>query len=349
MKEVEMNVFNSWLGNGEKDPRFFIFFILGLMVFVGIVAVGVFFIAVQGAEEIMVPNVRGKELTKALLELQVKELYPRIQLRYSQSAEDKGTILEQDPPAGSIVKAGRRIRLVVSEGVLINTLENYVGRDVEEVRIELQTLFASAPQPLLILKEPFLYEYSPEPPGTILEQSPLPGTGISEPMELVLVVSRGNEEVLITVPSLVGLSVTDALKQISGAGINFIFSIRQARGTDRPGTVAAQDPAGQALVTVNTPVMVQVVPPEPVEGMVFGLFRYALEQNPYPLDVRLEAKLPVGETRPLLTAKYPGGEFTVPYELPVGSVLVLSMLDREIYREEINGDPSLDILYLDQL
>ncbi|MFP3089917.1 PASTA domain-containing protein [Treponema sp. TIM-1] len=343
-----MNLLNSWFGNGENNSRIFSLLTLGLVVFVGVVAVGVFFIAVQGAEEIMVPDVRGKELVDALLELQVKELYPRIQLRYSQSADDKGTILEQDPLGGSIVKAGRRIRLVVSEGVLLNTLEDYVGRDVEEVRIELRTLFAAAPQPLLSLKEPFLYEYSSEPPGTILQQAPLAGTGISEPLELELVVSRGKEEILITVPSLVGLSIADALKQVSGAGINFTFDLGQAGETDRPGTVVAQDPAGKALVTVNTPVLIRVAPPEPTEGRVFGLFRYTLEQNPYPLAVRLEAILPSGETTTLITANYLGGEFTLPYELPPGSVLVLFMLDREIYREEISA-PSPDILYLEQL
>ncbi|MDR2631246.1 MAG: PASTA domain-containing protein [Spirochaetaceae bacterium] len=343
-----MKLFNSWIGNGDNNSRIFSFLTLGLVVFVGILAVGVFFIAVQGTEEIMVPDVRGKELTKALLELQVKELYPRIQLRYSQSPDDKGTILEQDPLPGSIVKAGRRIRLVVSEGVLLNTLEDYVGRDVEEVRMELRTLFAAAAQPLLSLKEPFLYEYSSEPAGTILQQAPLAGTGISEPMELELVVSRGKEETLITVPSLVGLSIADAIKQISGTGINFTFSIRQDGGMERPGTVAAQEPAGNALVTVNTPVLIHVVPPEPAEGRVFGLFRYVLERNPYPLAVRLEALLPSGETVSLISANYPGGEFTVPYELPPGSVLVLFMLDREIYREEVSGPPP-DILYLDQL
>jgi beta-lactam-binding protein with PASTA domain len=343
-----MNLLNSWFGNGENNSRIFSFLALGLVVFVGVVAVGVFFIAVQGAEEIMVPDVRGKELTDALLELQVKELYPRIQLRYSQSAEDKGMILEQDPLAGSIVKAGRRIKLVVSEGVLLNTLEDYVGRDVEEVRLELQALFAADFQPLLTLKEPFLYEYSSEPPGTILQQAPPAGTGISEPVALELVVSRGKEEILITVPSLVGLSIADALKKISGAGINFTFALRPAGETDRPGTVAAQDPAAQALVTVNTPVLIQVAPPEPAEGMVFGLFRYTLEQNPYPLAVRLEAIFPSGETTTLITANYPGGEFTIPYELPPGSALVLFMLDREIYREEISL-PSPDVLYLDQL
>jgi beta-lactam-binding protein with PASTA domain len=206
---------------------------------------------------------------------------------------------------------------------------------VEEVRLELRTLFASAARPLLSLKEPFLYEYSPEPPGTILQQSPQAGTGISQPMGLEVVVSRGKEEVLISVPGLVGLPIADALKQISGTGINFIFSIRDGWGTDRPGSVVAQDPAGQALVTVNTPVLIQVAPPESGGNLLFGLFRYNLPQNPYPLPVRLQAILPSGETVPLLTVNYPGGQFTVPYELPPGSVLVLTVLDREIHREEI--------------
>jgi beta-lactam-binding protein with PASTA domain len=326
-----------WLGNGEKKIQVFVFQILALIFFVGILAVGVFFIAVQGAEEIMVPDVQGKELTQALLELQVKELYPRIQLRYSQSPEDKGTVLEQDPQAGSIVKAGRRIRLVVSEGILLNTLEDYVGRNVEDVRMELRTLLTAASQPLLSLKEPFLYEYSSEPPGTILQQSPLAGTGISEPLQLEVVVSRGREEVLMRVPGLVGLSIADALKQISGTGINFVFSTRQAQGLNEPGTVVAQDPAAQALVTVDTPVLIQIVPPDPVRGLVFGLFRYSLERNPYPLEVRLNVLLPSGEIQLLVTTNFSGGEFTVPYELPPGSVLVLSMLGRELYREEVLG------------
>jgi len=96
--------------------RFFIFTVFGLVIFVGIIAVSVFFYAVHGEEQTMVPDVTGKELTEALLELQVKELYPRLQLRYSQTSRDKGFILEQEPKPGTIVKAGRRIRLIVSRG-----------------------------------------------------------------------------------------------------------------------------------------------------------------------------------------------------------------------------------------
>ncbi|MDR3161129.1 MAG: PASTA domain-containing protein [Spirochaetaceae bacterium] len=335
-------------GNGnDGQSRFFVILMIALIVFVGITAVAVFFISVQGAEEIMVPDVRGKDLTEALLELQVKELYPRLQLRYSQSANDKGQILEQDPAAGSIVKAGRRIRLVVSQGVVLNTLEDYLGRNAEEVRLELKTLFAASSQPLLTLKEPFLYEYSSEPPMTILQQKPLPGTAISGPTTLELVVSRGPEETLHMVPALAGLTMSEALDQIGRSGINFTFFLRPAEG-EKPGTVISQEPAAQAVVTVDTLVSIGIVPPAPREGEVFGLFRYTLEENPYPLQVRLEARLPAGDTRTLLSVAYPGGELTVPYQLPVGSTLILFLLDREIYQEEVLRPPP-DRLYPEQL
>ncbi len=133
--------------------RLFVTAAAALIAFVVLIAVTVFFIALRGAEQTMVPDVVGKELTAALLELQVKELYPRIQLRYSQSIADKGNILEQDPRPGAIVKAGRRIRLVVSRGVVVDKVENYLGQNLDDVKIHLQTLFSTSARPLLSLKE----------------------------------------------------------------------------------------------------------------------------------------------------------------------------------------------------
>jgi beta-lactam-binding protein with PASTA domain len=332
--------------------RFFISLTLGLLVFVGIIALTVFFIAVRGAEQTMVPDVRGRDLTEALLELQVKELYPRIQLRYSQSAYDKGVILEQTPLGGTIVKAGRRIRLVVSQGVVINTVENYTGRNIDEVRIDLQALFAStgniSTQPLLTLKEPFMYQYSAEPAGIILQQSPEPGTHISGPLVLEFVVSRGLENAMTRVPALAGLSVPDALEEIRGAGVGFTFSIRPVRNNEIAETVVSQEPAAQSSVAVNTAVSVVVGAPLVVdEGEVFGLFSHTLPENPYPLPMSLEALLPSGDRRLLAAVNHPGGEFTFPYRLPEGASLILSMLNREIYREEVRRP--LDSLSLDQL
>ncbi|MDR0450253.1 MAG: PASTA domain-containing protein [Treponema sp.] len=334
--------------------KLFVSMACGLIVFVGLIAASVFFIAVRGAEQTMVPDVRNKELTEALLELQTKELYPRIQLRYSQSSLDKGLILEQEPRAGAIVKAGRRIRLVVSRGVLINTVENYLGRDIDEVRMELRTLVAeansvgAAAQPLFTLREPFMYEYSSEPAGLILQQSPEPGTGISGPTALEFVVSRGPRETFRSIPSLTGLSIEQALAQISQSGIDFFFSLQDPDEGGRGETVLSQEPEGDTQAPAGTRVRLAVSPPEKLEaGEIFAIFRYQIPVNPYPLSVRLEALLPSGERRQLVAVNYQGGEFTVPYRLPAGTELSLFMLNREMHRETIAAP--LDAPALDQL
>jgi hypothetical protein len=91
-----------------------------------------------------------------------------------------------------------------------------------------------------------------------------------------------------------------------------------------------------------------VSPPERLEaGEIFAIFRYLIPENPYPLLVRLEALLPSGERRQLIAVNYRGGEFTVPYCLPVGTELSLFMLNREMHRETIAVP--LDTPALDQL
>jgi beta-lactam-binding protein with PASTA domain len=319
--------------------RLFILSVAGLVIFVGIIAVSVFFIAVRGAEQTMIPDVVGKELTEALLELQVKELYPRLQLRYSQTPADKGFILEQEPRPGTIVKAGRRIRLVVSQGVVLNKVENFIGRGIEEVRMDLQAIFASSGSlPMLTIREPLMYEFSFENPGTILEQKPEPGTDIFAPMTLEFVVSRGRENTTVTVPQLTGQSVSAALELISSSGINFHFNTREIRGDERGETVVYQTLSANTTASMTTVVELTVTYPERFENNeIFGLFSYTIPPNPYPLEVRLEAMLPSGERLRLFTVNYTGGEFTVPYRLPVGTVLVLSMLNREIRREIVGG------------
>jgi beta-lactam-binding protein with PASTA domain len=316
--------------------RLFLAMMGGLLVVVGIIAILIFFVAVKGAEQTMVPEARGKALTEALLELQVKELYPRIQLRYSQSSRDRDHILEQDPRAGTIVKAGRQVRLVVSQGVMINRVENYIGRNIDDVRMDLQVIGTSTGGPLLTLKEPLMYDFSPEPPGTILQQKPEPGTNISGPMNLEFVVSQGQEHILVTVPQLVGLSLSSALEQIGRMGIVFEFSLREFREGERGETVVHQSPAAGTSVTSNTVVdIVANAPARLAAGEVYKLFTYTLPRNPYPLPVRLEALLPSGERIRLIGVDYPGGKFTIPYRLPIGSTLFLSMMNREIHRETV--------------
>lgn len=310
---------------------------LVLLVFVGVVAVATFFVAVRGAEQVLVPDVRGKELGDALLELQVKELYPRVQLRDSLTAADRGRILEQDPRPGAIVKAGRRINLVVSRGLELDRVENYVGRSIDEVRAEVLTLRSiSTGERLVYLRDPIMFDYSPQPAGTILRQRPEPGASITGPIELELVVSRGPGDTFVTVPILAGLSIPAALEQISRSGIAFEFSIRETMPGEQGGTVVSQNPPAGTSISYNSVVAIVVNnPPQLGAGEVFGLFSFTMPRNPYPLPVRLDAEFPTGERVRLIGVHFQGGRFTAPYRLPSGSTLILSLMDRELHRRPV--------------
>jgi len=335
MKFSDFN-FDSMEGKQANSFKLFIAMAAALLVLVGIIATSIFFVVVRGGEQTLVPELRGKELAEALLELQVKELYPRIQLRYSQSAKDKGQILEQDPAAGTIVKAGRRIRLVVSQGVILNRVENYIGRNIEDVRIDLQAVAASSGGTLLSLKEPVMYDFSVEAPGTIIRQKPEAGTDISGSTGLEFVVSRGQEDTLVTVPQLVGFSISSALEQIGRVGIAFEFTLRELQEGEKGETVVYQNPPAGISVTSNDILSLTVNSPARLRyNEVFGLFEYTMPRNPYPLPVRLEALLPSGERMRIIEVDYPGGKFTVPCRLPVDSILTLYLMNREIYRETV--------------
>ncbi|MDR2193356.1 MAG: PASTA domain-containing protein [Treponema sp.] len=327
-------------GTGTKESGSygkFVFMLFGVLVFASLAGTAVFFAAVRGEEQIMVPDVCGKDIISVLLELQEKELYPRIQLRYADMAADRGVVLEQDPPAGTIVKAGRRIRLVVNQGVMINSLEDYRGRSVETVRAEMQTLLSSD-LPAVTIKEPFMYEYSHEPAGTILDQRPTPGSSITSGTVLEFVVSRGTEKALIKTPKFTGLSLREALELIGKTKVDFVFKTRPAMENEKAETIVEQLPLPDIEIEADTRVLLTFTNPEKIaEGEVFSLFRYNLAKNPYPLSTRLDVRLPSGERQTLLQTGFPGGEYTVPYKLPAGSILILSMLERELYRETVSA------------
>jgi beta-lactam-binding protein with PASTA domain len=301
------------------------------------IALVVFFLTVRGPEQTMVPNVVGKDIVEALLEMQQKELYPRIQLRFSQSAADKNMVLEQEPRQGTIVKAGRRIRLVVSQGVQVSRIENYAGRMLDEVRAELQTYVLGSEVPLLSIREPIMYENSAKAAGTILEQSPAAGTGISGPVGLSFVVSRGKAADVV-MPELLGLTVAEALAAVNKAGTQVLFSIREGSSRRTDGLIVSQAPAGGVILPAGK--LAEIVVGPPVKGdldgdEVFMLFSCELAPNPFPLPCTLEAQTPDGARTVLAEMNHLGGLFTYPCRVRRGTTLILSLSGAELYRETV--------------
>ncbi|MBQ0165894.1 MAG: PASTA domain-containing protein [Treponema sp.] len=312
-----------------------LFSAIGMLVIMAGIFVAVFFLVLQSPEQVMVPNVVGEPLEEALLAMQVKELYPKIQLRYSASAADKGTVLEQDPPASTIVKAGRRINLTVSRGIVVDRVGNYVGQKVDDVRISLQAAFSGMAVQLINVPETLMYRADESEPGTILEQDPLPDTSITSPVTLSLIVSSGPGNETTRVPWLVGKSLNDALLQMSRTKIIFNWTARLLEEGETAGTVVSQKvPGTDGQASAYSVSECVIAMPEGIENdLSYGIFSTELAAYPYPLKVQIDVIPPEGDSYTLVTFRHLGGELTVPYAVPQFSELILSVEDKELMRQ----------------
>jgi beta-lactam-binding protein with PASTA domain len=309
---------------GLKLTVFLFVGIVGLMVLIGLLT---FSLAVRGQEQTLVPNLTGKDLVTALVEMQEKELYPRVQVQFSSETE-KNVVMAQIPAPGTLVKAGRRITLRVSKGPVLQEVEDYVGRNIDEVRSYLQTLYASH-SPNLAIAEPMYRVEKGAAPGTILAQSPKPGTQISGLTRLEFVVARGEGELASAVGQYAGLSFSEAINQLTRADLPFFFTVQKAQKGQAAGVVVSQQPEPGSHISLGGTVQLVMTPPENIgKGKIFGLFRYSLPDYPILVDIRLDV---IGETGrlTLLSARHAGGPLAVPYIVPEGSDLVLTVLDKE--------------------
>jgi beta-lactam-binding protein with PASTA domain len=323
-----------------KDPperrnfKLFVLLIAGMFLLMLLIGLLTFFLSLKGSEQVTVPALEGKDLIPALIELQEKDLYPRLQVRYSSDYE-KGLVLEQKPAAGSSVRVGRRVSLVVSRGPVIDSIEDYVGQKLEDVRVHLQSLFGSS-RPLLHIKEPISYVFDDSPTGTIIAQKPAAGTSLSQLTELELVVSRGPKGETVTVQDFVNQSFQDAMAQLASANIPFTFRVRKAQGQEKSGMVVSQTPEAGSEVPYGSVVQLVMTRPTGIpSGKVFGLFEYTLPAYPIMVDVSLDA-VSATSSSTILAMKHPGGPISIPYIVDDKSELVLYVMDKEELRQPAN-------------
>lgn len=326
----------SLISKIKKDyssPSFLLTLSLAFLFFLFFFSVG-FFSSLKGRNQVLVPKVQGSPLAEGILKLQQRKLLPLIRLRFTSSPKDRGLIMEQDPSPGENVREGRQIKLLVSKGAIISRVDDYKGRNLDKVRRQLQELFI-AQKAILKVSDHVQYVFSDEPEGTVLAQTPAPGTPVAGETELVLTVSRGTKTKQIPVKNYTGLHYDEALKQLTQSGTPFIFSFDQYRGN---GTVKAQVPAAGTVRSRSTILRLTLSrpPKDPNEETVLRIFDYIMPL--YPVNVPLELlRYTRGVARPLvlMKMKYPGGEIGVPYRASSGDRIVLKVLDKVVGSRDI--------------
>ncbi|MDR1317126.1 MAG: PASTA domain-containing protein [Spirochaetales bacterium] len=325
-------------GDESEESRW-----LRILVLVGVLTIGLaviagfsaFFLTLQGEEQTMVPEIRGTDLVDALIDLQEKGLIPHTQVRYSSDPALKGKIIDQRPAPGSLVKAGKRVTITVSQGAIVDKVENFVGQDIEEVRTRLLTLFATY-KPLLRIQEPVSYVFNQAPVGTILEQKPEPDTDLAGLTDLVLIVSRGPQTPRVKLASYLGITFRQAIPLLAKNNVPFVFSVVDAAAGQTPEFIIGQTPAPGTDVGPDTRLELKIARPAKTQDrQLFGIFQCALPTYPVWVDMQLDAQTPTGERRTLFTMKHPGGAVAVPYYEEPNTTLILSIFGREVYRDMV--------------
>ncbi len=303
-----------------------------------LVCLAVFFASVQGEEKVLVPNVVGKGYIQAAMEMQEKELYPRIELRYSDVPGEEGKVLEQSPAAGSIVKAYRQINLIISRGVAIDRMENYVGKNIDEIQPRIQTLF-SGKDSFISVSDP-IYQKSNKAAGVIIAQYPEEDSVIGASDKLILIVSSGSNTPTANVPDLKGLEIAKVYKAMESSNIVFNFTSHNASAAETAGTVSSQEKAGQtveAFSRVNAEFAFPVAADdgEAANETVYGIFTYKAAKQPFPVPVTLELNDVDGNVSDLVHFSHPGEEITIPYAVKKGSVLSLYVMDSLVTQQVV--------------
>lgn len=125
----------------------------------------------------------------------------------------EGRVFNQDIEAGTKVEINTQVTIYVSDGEETITLEDYSGRNYEEV----QTILSG----LGLTGSVSDYQYSDEyDEDQVIKTDPGAGSQVKEGDKIKLIVSKGPEpEEQVPVPSLVGSTEEQAIQQLASLGL----------------------------------------------------------------------------------------------------------------------------------
>lgn len=226
-------------------------FLLTLIIAVVVLDKIVFPILVHSEETLKMPNLIGMQLDdaeKTITSLDLK--LAKVNELYSEQYSN-GTVINQSPRAGQVIKKGRDVFLTVSRGREEVEVPNLVGQNVRNSRILLKNIGLDVGNITYVNDESYGVD-------TIVAQSPVPGSKVSYGKVVDLVVSRGSVD-LVKVPFLEGLNIDNAIKLLKESDLNVGNLIYLENQTYLPNTVLSQSPKAGDLVKKGSSVDLTIV------------------------------------------------------------------------------------------
>ena len=122
-----------------KKRNTVILLLTGIVLFLLIIA-GIFWLSsTKEVKDVIVPNVVGKEIEKAIKELEKLGFKYTIESKESETVAE-GLVIRTNPKAGSTRKKGDTITIIESLGGEYHYLEDYTGKDYTEIKAKLELI-----------------------------------------------------------------------------------------------------------------------------------------------------------------------------------------------------------------
>ncbi|MEE1086607.1 MAG: Stk1 family PASTA domain-containing Ser/Thr kinase [Schaedlerella sp.] len=205
-------------------------------------------------EKIKVPDVRGMNEDKAKKVLEDDDFVVDVDYKFDSSVEES-KVISTDPEHGEEVDKGSNITIYVSKGSEKVKVPNVVGESASSA----QRILENADFKVSVTEE-----YSDKvSEGKVISQNPVGGKKAETGTTITIVVSLGPKEVLVKVPSLQGMSKSEAQNALSSAGLKANI-VEQYNSNVTTGYVISQTVSGGSEVPEGTTITVYVsLGPEP--------------------------------------------------------------------------------------
>lgn len=221
---------------GPKRPRRFARWLLAILVLAALAGAGAWL--VNAAQVVAVPKVAGMDSERAKNVLRAANLDPTVLQRRHNTAK-AGTAIGTDPAAGTELRHGDEITLIISQGrPVVPDIEPGTGlRDAKNAiaAVELQSRHDPAADAY----------HETVPKGTVVSVSPKPGTPLKIGRTVTLGLSKGPPPT--PVPDVTGMKLEKALKALREAGFEpYEAGVEFSPDIDQGNVVRTDPPRGSA-------------------------------------------------------------------------------------------------------
>ena len=211
------------------------------------------------APEITVPNLVGKMLDDVIN----NEKYKDFEIIQGKTQESdvyvEGTILEQVPLYGALVKKGATITVTVSSGSTVISMPDLVGKSWRQAQEDLKSALDGS---ILYSIETFYMISENETEGNVISTEPESGARLRNGANITVIISRGANITLVEVPDVVGMMQSQAVSALTERGL-IVGTVTEVENDEEAGRVVFQSyaPGSEVEKGIVVDIRVSLGPP----------------------------------------------------------------------------------------